>query len=364
MGSRVFVYVFIPYCLNNGQLESPDYDTPATWAELANAFDELSITWKWQPVTFENLDGIIEKMTLSQHKEGSIVLNFCDGDEINGFPGISVVRKLEAKGIVFSGANSNYYHKTTSKILMKENFEREHVSTAPYRAITDLKKDIRGLCADMGTPLIVKPAISAASWGITLKSIVYTDEEILIQVEELLKGCHGTVFTEGEIFAEKFIKGPEFTVFIVGSSNRPEGLNIYHPVERAFHEGLPPMERLLSYERYWGLYEEEAPLPLGQALYTYRLVEDEDLKERICDLALRAYMSVDGCGYGRVDIRLDNESGELFVLEVNSNCGISSDDQTSVGQILRLSGASYTHLLSEILNDAVIRHEGEGKSKL
>jgi D-alanine-D-alanine ligase len=360
MDHKAFVSVFIPYCTKNGQAESSDYDTPATRDELAMAFDELSLPWKWQPITFENLDGVIGKIGSTKLDHKSIVLNFCDGDEINGFPGISVVRKLEKAGITFTGADTYYYYTTTSKILMKEKFYRSSVNTPPYRAIKDLKKDVAGLCAGLGTPLIVKPAISAASWGITLKSIVNTDEEIGTQAEALLKGRHGCVFTEGSIFVERFINGPEFTALIVGSSRNNEKIKVYPPVERVFNDGLPLTERLLSYERYWGVYDQEPPLPSGMTLYTYRLVHNETLRERIGDLSSRAYLSVGGCGYGRVDIRMDQETGELFVLEVNSNCGISSDNQTSVGQILRLSGGCYSHLLAEILDDAVTRQRKAG----
>jgi D-alanine-D-alanine ligase len=364
MERNIFVVVFIPYSLNNGHPESPDYDTPTTRAELAEAFTELNIRWKWQPITFENLNDVIEDIASLQHQDSTVVLNFCDGDEINGFPGISVVRALEAAAIAFSGADSHYYTTTTSKILMKHYFDRAQVMTAPYIAITDTKKDITGVCARLGTPVIVKPAISAASYGITLKSIVSTDDDVLLQAEELINGRHACVFPKGTIFAEKFISGPEFTVLVVGSSSHPEGLKVYHPVERAFNEKLPPSERFLSFERYWGLYREESPLPSDEPLYQYRLVEGEELKDRIRVLARRAYLSVGGCGYGRVDIRMDNDSKDLFVLEVNSNCGISSDDQTSVGQILRLSGASFANLLSDILNDALARHPSVGSISL
>lgn len=360
MERNIFVYVFIPYSLINGHPESPDYDTPTTRAELTKAFAELNVQWKWQPITFENLHDVIEEIASSENRDGIVVLNFCDGDEVNGFPGVSVVRSLEAAAIAFSGADSHYYHITTSKILMKQCFERAQVMTAPYMAITDVKKDITGLCARLGTPVIVKPAISAASYGITLKSIVSTDDDVFLQVEELINGRHACIFPKGTIFAERFISGPEFTVFVVGSSGPPDGVKVYHPVERAFNEKLPPSERFLSFERYWGLYQEELPMPSDEPLYQYRLVKCEDLTARISSLARRAYMSVGGCGYGRVDIRMENDSKELFVLEVNSNCGISSDDQTSVGQILNLSGRSYANLLSDILNDALARHPSVG----
>lgn len=74
------------------------------------------------------------------------------------------------------------------------------------------------------------------------------------------------------------------------------------------------------------------------------------------DLLATVSHSVGGNGYGRVDVRMDKDSQELFVLEVNAKCGISSDDQTSVGNILRFSGTPFAQLMSEMLVEAFDRH--------
>jgi D-alanine-D-alanine ligase len=46
---------------------------------------------------------------------------------------------------------------------------------------------------------------------------------------------------------------------------------------------------------------------------------------------------------------MDRATGELFVLEVNANCGLSEDDQTSTGCILKLADMTLADLLQEIL---------------
>lgn len=63
---------------------------------------------------------------------------------------------------------------------------------------------------------------------------------------------------------------------------------------------------------------------------------------------------------------MDRASGELFVLEVNPNCGMSSqplsklkeDNEcaTSIGSILSLANISFAQLISEILVEACERH--------
>lgn len=61
---------------------------------------------------------------------------------------------------------------------------------------------------------------------------------------------------------------------------------------------------------------------------------------------------------------MDKASQEIFVLEVNSNCSISSKplfdftdpSATSVGTILYLSGMAFTQVMIEIIAGAFTRH--------
>ena len=57
---------------------------------------------------------------------------------------------------------------------------------------------------------------------------------------------------------------------------------------------------------------------------------------------------------------MDKETKELFVLEVNAQCGISEDENfTSIGAILRISEKSFSQLIIELLNDALQRGESK-----
>ena len=93
----------------------------------------------------------------------------------------------------------------------------------------------------------------------------------------------------------------------------------------------------MSYDRYWAYYQEEARLPDTEPFYRYALAAPQ-LQGPLGDLAVRAFLALSGTGYARVDIRMEARTGVLYVLEVNANCGLSGDEETSVGQILRLTG--------------------------
>lgn len=351
---KLFVWAFIPYRITEQGMIAEFYDNPGYRQELANVFAELGIKWKWQPITLENMPAVVEEVLASGHDYTPVVLNYCDGfDEVDGYPGLSVIKLLEEKGVIFTGADSNFEYQTISKIRMKHIFVEAGIETAPYEVISD-PNCIQGICDRLGTPLIVKPAISLESRGISLDSVAYSDRQISLQIQRLLQGQHEMQFTLGNIFVERFINGREFTVFIVGSSRQPNRIKIYPPIERVFNSSVRETERFLSYG-YWERDDRESFL-------SFQLV-DSDLYERLCDLSKRAYCAVEGNGYGRVDIRMDRSSSEMFVLEVNSNCCISSQSLsnfsdstvTSVGTILHRAKIPFFHLISEIIAEALTK---------
>ena len=130
---------------------------------------------------------------------------------------------------------------------------------------------------------------------------------------------------------------------------------VYAPVERVFHASLPDNEKFLSFDRLWEIYEDETPMPNNENFYEY-VSPDIALQETIKQISWDAYVAVKGKGYTRIDLRMDKNSGAIYVLEVNAQCGLSEDENyTSIGAILRLSGHTFKQLIVQILEDAIGR---------
>jgi len=350
-----FIWVLAP------QLDTDDpnlkyyYDFDANIKEFEKAFNELELPWKWQYVTINDYKKIIDKIADSANGHIPLVFNLCDGDEVNGAPGLSVIRYLEEKNLIYTGAREEYYHLTTSKITMKQAFDNAGVSTSLWRSITSLSQNINGICNYIGTPVIVKPAVSGGSMGLGLKNVVNTDDELKKVIDELYKGYHGWDFTFGGLVAEKFITGPEFTIFITGSYDQLDDIKVYQPVERVFNEKLPDQEKFLSFDRLWDTYENEKPVGEKEYenLWEYYKPE-ESLHEEIRKLSIDAYCAVLGTGYGRIDIRMNKATGKMYVLEVNAQCGLSEDENhTSIGAMVRLGDDSFGDMLKAVLENAL-----------
>jgi len=159
------------------------------------------------------------------------------------------------------------------------------------------------------------------------------------------------------------VAGREYTTFIVGDHNDLRHRRVYPPIERVFNRNLPPTEQFLSFDRLWEFYDKETPLPDGQYLWEYARVPSAK-RAAIKAVSWDAYVAVGGVGYGRVDLREDAETGELYVLEVNAQCGLSEDENfTSIGAILRFAGVTYDALVAQLLRHAQRRHRRQQRAR-
>jgi D-alanine-D-alanine ligase len=233
---------------------------------------------------------------------------------------------------------------------MKERLKAAGVATPPFVRLTGADADLQRLVEEVGFPALVKPEVSAASVGISLRSLVLDAEAAAAQFARLTQGEGGARFLASGIIAERFVDGPEYTALVAAG-------RVYPVVERVFHSALAPLERFLSFDRYWSNYQEESRLPEGEPFYRYALTPSPR-QEVLAVVAQRAFSALSGTGYARVDIRVERRTDQPYVLEVNANCGLSGDTETSVGQILRLTGASMPSLLREILEDGLVRATG------
>ncbi|MCA6487909.1 MAG: ATP-grasp domain-containing protein [Chitinophagaceae bacterium] len=351
------IWVLAPSLESNDQNIDYYYDFSQSIAEYTRVFQELQLNWQWQPITLDNYTAILSNILQQATTAGEfpLFLNLCDGDEINGTPGISILKWLHNNKCIYTGADEYFYQVTTSKIPMKEAFEKAGVPTPPWKIIRSADANTEELFAQLGSPLILKPAISGGSMGVGVKNVVNTPEEAKEQIRRMFEGYRGWNLAADGIIAEQFIAGEEYTTLIAGSALPDSFCKVYDPVERIFHSSLREQEKFLSFDRLWEIYEEETPMPEQEDFYRYALPA-ADLLPAIRDVSLQAYQAVQGKGYTRADIRRDKATGQLYVLEVNAQCGLSEDENyTSIGAILRVNQTPFAQLIAEIILDALQR---------
>lgn len=349
--SNLKIWVLVPWLETDDPNLQYYYDFTQSLEEYTRVFSELEADWVWQPVTMDNFKQVIADIPLRSAGKKPVVFNLCDGDELNGTPGISVIHALEANDIIYTGSRAFFYDITTSKIPMKKAFDKAGVSTASWEEIRD-EKELEGIFDRLGSPLIIKPAISGGSMGVSIRNVVSDEQSLKDRLQEISNGYRGWDLRSGGLFVERYIAGREFTTFLVGAARRSRQCKVFEPVERKFHRSLPVNEQFLSFDRLWEIYEDESPMPSDENFYEYSVVDDAAIVEQLKKLSVQSYAAVKGTGYARIDFRMD-EQGNLYVLEVNAQCGLSEDENyTSIGAILKASAVTFTQVVVSVLEEA------------
>ncbi|MBX3274032.1 MAG: hypothetical protein KF729_27450 [Sandaracinaceae bacterium] len=326
------VHVLVP-CDAEGR--SPEFDTPAHRAELASWFAPLGLRWRWVPVRIGEADAIAAALA---GRDDAVAFNLCDGDELDGYPGLSVVEALERRGVPFTGADAAFYRTSSSKLAMKRAFARAGVATPPF---AEPIGELDALVASVGLPCLVKLDTGAAGLGLGRASVATARAELEAALALPRAGARGA-------FVEAFAPGDELTVLVVGDARAADALaalTSYPAVAMDFAPGTPATERIL----FHGHRLEPSPHAPGVPHCRYRLAAP-DASRAAEALARRAFVATAGRGYARVDLR-DGPRG-LEVLEVNANCALSIDEPT-IGLALAARGEAMSDLARAILRVAL-----------
>ena len=229
------------------------------------------------------------------------VINLCDGAWEEDRPGIEVVQALERLGVAFTGAGSAFYD--PSREAMKMACHSAGVKFPAY-VIATTEDEAVAAFDRLRAPLIVKHPHGYSSVGLTRASRVTTAEDLRCQAAQ-------TIASYGAALIEEFIEGREFTVLVTEPRDDPgrdEEAWALQPVEF----GFPPGESFKHFDLKWKSFDD---------LETRQLVDDAPLARRLQQASILTFVALGGSGYGRCDLRMD-AAGDIYVLEINPNCGV------------------------------------------
>ena len=190
-------------------------------------------------------------------------------------------------------------------------------------------------------PLIVKPAYDDASGGIDSGSVVHDRSALENRVAQLLRENRMTALVE------EYIDGREIHCAILGDQPLP----LY---EMEFKGGVDDhgreLPKIITYRAKWDPYSRDHHAVEGKCP-----VDDlePEIVQKIQSVALDAYRALSCRDYARVDMRVDTNTGDVFVLEVNPNPDLA--DSCAFAASARASGRSYDKLICEIAELAVAR---------
>jgi D-alanine-D-alanine ligase len=199
---------------------------------------------------------------------------------------------LESLNIPYTGSGEKASRLAMDKVSSRRIFERSGLAVPRYKV---LNKSIYGnnfkLCACLGLPLVIKPATSGSSIGLS----------IIENRNDFERAARLAFKFDDRIIAEEYVRGRELTVGILNERALPV-------IE------IAPKKRFFDFEAKYksGMTDYIVPAKLKEAVAT---------KTKSAALSAHKLLGCFGCS--RVDIILSGK-GVPYVLEVNTIPGLTS----------------------------------------
>ena len=290
-------------------------------------------------VSIFNFNRFPEVIDDLKNSDVDLVINMCE--RINGSSllephGAAVFDMLR---IPYTGSNPFTLSLCIDKIRVKKLLSYHNIPTPKWDYAYTMEDKIS---EDLRYPLIIKPANTDNSIGITNDSVVTNRRELQKQLERII------VEVGSPALVEEYIEGDEYDVSILGSERHD--LQVL-PLSRSIFKDLP--------EGYWHIFPYNAKWSLDP-VYDNKVITQKPpkniakkLESLITEIALDTYTILDCHDYGRVELRVDADDNP-YVLELNPNPSIDIGD--CVPSVAQLVGMDYGDFLEAIIEMAIKRY--------
>jgi D-alanine-D-alanine ligase len=202
----------------------------------------------------------------------------------------TVQAELDSRGICYAGSGAAASRVAMDKVAAKHRFLSAGVPTPAFDVVD--RANLARFSSRVSLPAVVKPIASGSS----------VDTVIVRTPDDLMRVASSLVDKYGSALVERYIAGPELTVGVLGDM------------------ALPVCEIRTQRE----FYDYQAKYIDDDTQYLFDLDLPPELLERVQALGLAAHRAL-GCSvFSRVDWMVDGETGEPYVLEVNTIPGFTS----------------------------------------
>jgi len=249
---------------------------------------------------------------------------------------------LEMAGVPYVGCGVLASSCGMDKVTMKTIFKQAGLPLCKYtwflrREWEESPAEVLGrVPAEVGFPCFVKPANLGSSVGISRA----TDEESLVKAINLAARY------DRKIIVEEGLDVREIEVAVMGNDTPEASL----PGEYVIHD---EQAKFLDYrEKYssTGHIEFVVPAPIPKRL-----------SGRIREMAVRAFKSLDGAGFARVDFFLRRDTNKLLLNELNTIPGLT--DVSGFPQMWDASGVPFREVIDRLVELAFERHAEKSRNE-
>jgi len=258
-----------------------------------------------------------------------LVFNICEGRDGRSREA-QVPAILDLLEIPYTGSDPLTMAVSLDKGITKRLLRDRGVPTPDFAVLADSDQSES---VKLPYPLFVKPLHEGTGKGITADSVVRTGRELADQVAWIVHTYRQPALVE------EYLPGREFTVGILGNS--PPA-------------AIGTMEVLVSDPGESGVYSSTSKAEWEKKVrYRYNADIEPDLRSRVEETAVQAFIALECRDFGRIDLRCD-AAGTPHVMEVNPLAGLSPV-HSDLCFIARESGMPYRELIGRILEESCRR---------
>ena len=220
---------------------------------------------------------------------------------------------LEMIGLPYTGSGVMASSICMDKIMTKKIWLTMGIPTPRFSEIHDSTK-FKDVANHLGVPFIVKPSCEGSSLGIAK----------ITSEAEFVAACLKAHAFSGELMAEEWVQGGEYTVSVLDD------------------EALPVIQLQTPHD----FYDFEAKYKSNDTQYLLPCGLEEMAEVQLQVQALQAFRATNATSWGRVDVMLDDQ-GKSWFLEVNTVPGMT--DHSLVPMAAKHIGVDFQQLVLRIL---------------
>lgn len=269
---------------------------------------------------------LVERLTAEPPDVAFVALHGRDGEDG------TVQELLEVLGIPYTGSGVSACIRAADKVLAKHAMRDAGIPTPDFYAFNETAFRELGAAQALpeieqrlAFPIVVKPASQGSALGIKFARTAADVPAALVAAFSY----------DRKVLLERYVAGRELAVSVIDEAGRPRALPIV--------EAVPEEE---------DFYDFEARYEIGRTRFVCPAELDVAVSERVTGLAVRVYELLGCAGFARIDLMLDEHTGEPYVLEANPIPGLT--ETSLLPQAADAAGIPFDQLVARILESAAV----------
>jgi D-alanine-D-alanine ligase len=245
----------------------------------------------------------------------------------------TVQELLELIGVPYTASGPSACSRCMDKVVAKYEMRGAGLPTPDFYAFSQAAFEELGAARALPAleerldfPIVVKPAAQGSALGVKFARTAADVPAAIVAAFSY----------DTKVLLERYVQGRDLAVSVLDGPDGPEA--------------LPVVEAIPNEDDF---YDFEARYEIGRTTFTCPADIGPEATARAQELALAAYTTLGCSGFARVDLMLDDATGELQLLEANAIPGLT--DTSLLPLAAEAAGISFEDLIARILELAVAR---------